>query len=186
MRSPRRRLKNAEVLELAQILDRLHELRGAWYATQEERWGAERSADTLLAKEYEEWARAMRESGRAAEIHRGKPVEPRTAARVEAEGRVAEAKEHEREALARYQEAQRETGERRVELRDFTAEDQRRLVKLRGWPTNRYMKGMRESPKDLAYVSPQRSGDLPALSRKELRGHWRAQSAPILAVLCQM
>ena len=31
-------------------------------------------------------------------------------------------------------------------------------------------------------MSPQRSGDLPALSRKELRGHWRAQSAPILAV----
>ena len=25
-----------------------------------------------------------------------------------------------------------------------------------------------------------------ALSRKELRGHWRAQSAPILVVLCQM
>lgn len=94
----------------------------------------------------------MRESGCGGEIHKGKPVEPRSAERVEAERVLAEATKREREALKLYQDAGEESWERRMEFRDFTDEDERRLVKLRGWPTDRYMNEMRENPKDLAHV----------------------------------
>ena len=81
----------------------------------------------------------MRESGRGGEIYKGMPVEPRSA-------------EREREALKRYHDAGEGNWEWRMRFRDFTDEDQRRLVKLRGWPTDRAMDAMHEDPKHLAYV----------------------------------
>ena len=152
MRTRRKRPKNAELLELAQIRDRLDELWAVRDAAGDERQKAERAAERLIAREYEDWARGMRESGRGGEIYKGKPVEPRSAERVAAERVLGEAKERERQALRQYQQLADETWERRVEFRNFTAENQRRLVELRGWPTNRYMKGMRESPEDPAHA----------------------------------
>ena len=65
---------------------------------------------------------------------------------------VGPATEREREALKRCHDAGEGNWEWRKSFRDFTDEDQRRLVKLRGWPTDHYMDAMRKSPKDLAYV----------------------------------
>lgn len=152
MRPRRKRPKNDELLELARIRERLWELRRIWLAAADERLEAEHAAGRLLARELEDWKRAMRESGRAGEIHKGKPVEPRTPERVEAERVLTEARERERQALKRYHEEGEPTWEWRMRFRDFTAEDERRLVKLRGWPTDSYMQKVRESPGDLAQV----------------------------------
>ena len=152
MRPRRKRPKNDELVELARIQDRLDELREAWYAAQDERREAERAVARLFARELEDWKRKMRESARASEIHRGMPVEPRSAERVEADEILEDAKERERQAHRPYQELIEETRNRGIELRWFTADDQRRLIALRGWPTDRYMKAMRENPKDLTFV----------------------------------
>ena len=150
MRPRRKRPKNDELLALVRLKEHLWALQRAWLAAADERREAQRAEQRLLARELEDWKREMRESGRSGEIYKGMPVEPRSAERVDAERVLAEATE--REALTRYGEAAEETSERRMEFRDFTDEDQRRLVKLRGWPTDRYMDAMREDPKDLAFV----------------------------------
>ena len=152
MRPRRKRPKNDELLELVVLKEHLWALERAWLAAADERREADRAARQLLAREFEDWRRGMRESGRSGEIHKGKPVEPRSAERVEVERVLAEATERERDALKRYHEAGEGNWEWRMSFRDFTAEDQRRLVKLRGWPTDRYMDAMREDPKDLAFV----------------------------------
>ena len=152
MRPRRKRPKNDELLELARIREHMWELQRIWLAAADERQEADRAAGRLLAREFEDWKREMRESGRGGEIYKGKPVEPRSAQRIEAERVLAEATEREREALKRCHDAGEGNWEWRKSFRDFTDEDQRRLVKLRGWPTDRYMDAMRKSPKDLAYV----------------------------------
>ena len=152
MRPRRKRPKNDELLDLARIRERQWELQRIWLAAKDERLEAQRAAERLLAREHEDWARRMRQSGRGGEIYRGKPVEPRSPERVEAERLLAEAKDREQQALTRYHEEGEGTWEWRMGFRDFTAEDQRRLVKLRRWPTDRYRAAMRESPRDLEFV----------------------------------
>ena len=152
MRPRRKRPKNDELPELARVREHLWALQQAWFAAANERLEADRAEQRLLARELEDWKRGMRESGRGGEIYKRKPLEPRSAERVEAERVLAEVTEREREALKRYQEASEESWERRMEFRDCTDEDERRFVKLRGWPTDRYMNAVRENPKDLAYV----------------------------------
>ena len=152
MRPRRTRPKNAELLELAWFQDRLDELRQALYAAQDERRDAERALERLFVREYEDWARTMRESRRAVEIHRGMPMDPASAERVKAEQVVEDAKRREREAHRPFQELAEEKRNRGLESRWFTAEDQRRLIALRGWPTDRYMKAMQENPEDLTFV----------------------------------
>ena len=151
MRTRRKRPKNDELLELVRLREPVWALQRAWLAAADERLQAQRAEQRLLARELEDWKREMRESGRRGKS-RGMPVEPRSAERVEAERVLAEATELEQEARTRYGEAAEETWERRMEFRDFTNEDERRLIKLRGWPSDRYMDAMRKDPKDLAYV----------------------------------
>ena len=108
-------------------------------------------AENVQAREFEDWRRAMRESGRAHEIHKGKPVEPRSAERVEAEQAVAQAQAREADARRRAQVRGDETWEYVHTFRHLTEEDQRRLIRLRGWPTDRYMKcGARRSEESVA------------------------------------
>ena len=152
MRPRRKRPKNDELLELARVHEHLWELQRTWLAAADDRLEAERAAERVLARELEDWRREMRNSGRAGEIHKGKPVEPRSAERIEAERLLADAKDRERRALQRHHEEGAETWNWRMGFRDFTTEDQQRLVKLRGWPTDRYMKEVRESPKDVAHA----------------------------------
>ena len=152
MRPRRKRPKNEELLELARSWERQWELDRIWHAAVDERVEAQRAAERLLVREHEHWARGMRESGRVGEIHKGEPVEPRSPERVEAERLLTEAKDREQQALRRCQEEGEETSEWCMGFRDFTAEGQRRLVKLRGWPTDRYIAAMRESPQDLTFV----------------------------------
>ena len=131
MRPRRKRPKNDELLELARLREHLWALQQAWVAAANERLEADRAEQRLLVRELEDWKRGIRESGRGGEIHKGKPVEPRSAERVEAERVLAETTEREREALKLYQEAGEESWERRMEFRDFTDEDERRPAKLR-------------------------------------------------------
>lgn len=152
MRSLRKRPNNRELLEIVRIREHVRALQRVWIAAANERLEAEYAEQRLLARELEDWEREMRESGRGGEIYRGMPVEPRSAERVEVERLLAEAKEREQEALARHGKASDESWERQIVFRDFTGEDERRLVKLRGWPSDRYMYGIREDPKDLACV----------------------------------
>ena len=148
MLTRRKRPKNAELLELARIQDEFYALDEALDAARAERRDAERRAEKVRAAEREDWTRAMRESGRAHEIHLGKPVEPRSAERVEAERAVAHAQAREEDAQRRFQEREDETWEFRNTFRHLTGQDQRRLIELRGWPTDRYMKAVREDPKN--------------------------------------
>lgn len=148
MLTRRRRPTNAELLELARIQDQLDALWEVLSAARDERRDAERRAEKVRAREFEDWMRAMRESGRAAEIYKGKPVEPRSAERVEAEQAVALAQAREDDARRRFREIEDETWEYRNTFRHATLEDQRRLIQLRGWPTERYMKAVRADPKD--------------------------------------
>ena len=90
----------------------------------------------------------MRESRRAHEIHKGKPVEPRSADLVEAERAVAQAQAREAEAGRRWRVLEDETWEYRNTFRHLTGEDQRRLMRLRGWPTDGYLQAVREDPKN--------------------------------------
>lgn len=152
MRPRRKRPKNDELLELVRLKEHLWALQRAWLTAADERLEAQHAERRLLARELEDWKREMRESGRSGEIYKGMPVEPRSAERMDAERVLAEATEREREALKRCHEEGEGTWEWRMSFRDFTAEDQRRLVTLRGWPTDRYMDAMREDPKNLAYV----------------------------------
>ena len=91
MPTRRKRPTNAELLELARIKDELDTLYEALDATRGERRDAERGAEKVQAAELDDWMRAMRESGRAHEIHKGMPVEPRSTERVEAERALAQA-----------------------------------------------------------------------------------------------
>ena len=151
MRPRRKRPKNDELLELVVLKEHLWALQRAWLTAADERREAQHAKQRLVARELEDWKREMRESGRGG-MNRGKPAEPRSAERVEAERVLAEATEREHEALKRCHEAGEGNWEWRKSFRDFTDEDQRRLVKLRGWPTDRYMDAMRKNPKDLAFV----------------------------------
>ena len=148
MRTQRKRPKNAELLELARLKDELHALREALRAARSERQAAERAAEKVQAAELEDWRRAMRESGRAHEIHKGKLVEPRSAERVEAERAAAQAQAREADARRRVVERENETWEYRETFRELTGEDQRRLIRLRGWPTDGYVKAVREDPEN--------------------------------------
>ena len=112
------------------------------------RQDAERAAEKVKAAEFKDWMRAMRESGRAHEIHKGMPVEPRSAERVQAEQAVAQAKARENEARQRAGKRDGETWEFINTFRHLTEGDQRRLIQLRGWPTERYMKAVREDPEN--------------------------------------
>ena len=146
MLTRRKRPTNAELLELARIQEELDALGEALDRARGKRQGAERRAQTVQAREFEDWRRAMRESGRAREIHMGKPVEPRSVERVEAERALAQAQAREADARRRSGDRGDETWEYVNTFRHLTGEDQRRLIRLRGWPTNRYMKAVREDP----------------------------------------
>ena len=148
MLTQRKRPGNAELLELARLQDELDALREVLDAARSETQDAERAAKTVQTAEVEDWMQAMRKSGRAHEIHKGKPVEPRSAERVEAERAVTQAQAREAEARRRCRTLEDETWEYRNTFRRFTAEDQRRLIRLRGWPTERYMKAVRSDPKN--------------------------------------
>ena len=148
MLTHRKRPRNTELLELARLQDELDALWEALDAARSERQDAERRAEKVQAAEFEDWMRAMRESGRAHEIHKGKPVEPRSAELVEAERAVAQAQACEAVAGRRCRALEDETWEYRNTFRHLTGEDQRRLIRLRGWPTDRYMKAVREDPKN--------------------------------------
>ena len=67
---------------------------------------------------------------------------------VEADRAAAEAQAPEADARRRFHEREDETWEYRNTFRHLTGEDQRRLIRLRGWPTDRYMKAVREDPKN--------------------------------------
>ncbi|MDD9981408.1 MAG: hypothetical protein OXU81_08650 [Gammaproteobacteria bacterium] len=148
MLTQRKRPKNAELLKLARIEDEMDALRRAHDAARIERQDAERRAEKVQAREFEDWSRAMRESGRADRFHRGMPVEPRSAERVEAEQAVAQAQAREAEVGRRAGVRESETWECRNTFRHLTNEDQRRLIRLRGWPTERYIRAVREDPED--------------------------------------
>ena len=113
-----------------------------------ERQEAERRAEKVLVRELEDWKRARRESGRTHEIPRGMPLDPPSAERAEAEQAVAQAQAREAEVGRRAGVRESETWEYRNTFRHLTDEDQRRLIRLRGWPTERYMRAVREDPKD--------------------------------------
>ena len=104
MRPRRKRPKNDELLELARLKEHLWALERAWLAAADERLEAQHAEQRLLARELEDWKREMRESGQGG-LNRGKPVEPRSPERVDAERVLVEAAEREREALKRYHEA---------------------------------------------------------------------------------
>ena len=148
MLTQQKRPKNAELLELARIQDELDAMREVFDAARSERQAAERRADQVQAAEFEDWRRAMRESGRAHEIHKGKLVEPRSAERVATERAVEQAQVRETVARRRSLERGEETSEYHNTFSHFTEEDQRRLIRLRGWPTDGYMKAVREDLKD--------------------------------------
>ena len=146
MLTRRKRPTNAELLELARIQEELDALGEALDRARGKRQGAERRAQTVQARELEDWRRAMRESGRAHEIHKGKPVEPRSVERVEAERALAQAQAREADARRRLSRPRgRDVGVRQ-HVQAPHGEDQRHLIRLRGWPTNRYMKAVREDP----------------------------------------
>ena len=144
----RKRPENAELLKLARTLDEMDALWRALDAARSDRQNAERRAEKVQAREFEDWRRAMRESGRAHEIHKGKPVEPRSAERVGAEEAVAQAQAREANVGRRAGVRESETWEYVHTFKHLTGEDQRRLIRLRGWPTERYMRAVREDPKD--------------------------------------
>ena len=148
MLTRRKRPRNAELLKLARIQDELDALGDALDAARGVRRDAERRAHKVTTREFEDWRRIMRESGRAHEIHKGMLVEPRSAERVEAERTVAQAQAREEEARRRSQERGDETWEYCNTFRHLTGQDQRRLIQRRGWPTDRYMKAVREDPKN--------------------------------------
>ena len=146
MLTRRKRPTNAELLVLARIQDELAALGEALDRARGERQAAERRVQTVQAREFEDWRRAMRESGRAHEIHKGKPVEPRSVERVEAERTLAQAQAREADARRRSRDRVDETWAYVNTFRHLTGEDQRRLIRLRGWPTNGYMEAVREDP----------------------------------------
>ena len=148
MLTRRKRPANAELLTLARTIDEVDALYEVVRAARRERQDAERRAEKVLAAELKDWMRAMRESGRAHEIHKGMPVEPRSAERVQAEQAVAQAKAREKEARQRAGKRDGETWEFINTFRHLTEGDQRRLIRLRGWPTDRYRKAVREDPKN--------------------------------------
>ena len=148
MLTRRKRATNAELLELARIRDELDALYEVAEAARRERQDAERVAEKVRAAELGDWMRAMRESGRAHETHKGMPVEPRSAERVQAERAVAQAQAREADARRGAREREDETWEFINTFRHLTEGDQRRLIQLRGWPTERYMKAVRQDPKN--------------------------------------
>ena len=152
MLTQRKRPGNAELLELVRLQDELDALREVLDAARSETQDAERAAKKAQTAKFEDWMRAMRESGRAHEIHKGKPVKPRSAERVETEQAVTQAQALEADARRRFVEREDETWKYLNTFRQLTAEDQRRLILLRGWPTERYTKAVRSDPK----MRPQR------------------------------
>ena len=148
MLTQRKRPTDGELLKLARTIDEVDALYEVVRAARRERQDAERVVRKVLAAERDDWMRAMRESGRGGEIYKGKPVEPRSAERVEAERALAEAKAREKEARQRAGKRDGETWEFINTFRHLTEGDQRRLIRLRGWPTDRYMKAVREAPKN--------------------------------------
>ena len=148
MVTQRRRPTNAELLKLARIRDELDALYAALDVARSERQDAKRLVEKVQAAELDDWMRAMRESGRAHEIHKGMPVEPRSAERVQAEQALAQAKAREKEAGRRAGKRDGETWEFINTFRHLTEGDQRRLIRLRGWPTERYMRAVRQDPEN--------------------------------------
>ena len=148
MVTQRKRPTNAELLKLARAIDEVDALYEVVRAARRERQDAEGVVRKVLAAELQDWMRAMRESGRAHEIHKGMPVEPRSAERVEAERALAQAKAREMEARQRAGKRDGETWEFINTFRHLTEGDQLRLIRLRGWPTERYMKAVREDPRN--------------------------------------
>ena len=91
----------------------------------------------------------MRESGRAHEIHKGKPVEPPLGrAGGGRAGGGASAGTRGRGGSTLSGARGRDVGVPQHVQALHRAEDQRRLIRLRGWPTDRYMKAVREDPKN--------------------------------------
>ena len=148
MLTQRKRPTNAELLELARIQDELDAPYEVADGARRERQDAERVVEKVQAAELKDWMRAMRESGRAHEIHKGMPVEPRSAERVQAEQALAQAKAREKEARQRAGKRDGETWEFINTFRHLTGGDQRRLIRLRGWPTERYMRAARQDPEN--------------------------------------
>ena len=87
-----------EPLELARLQDELDALWEALGAARRERQEAERRAKKVRDAKFKDWMRAMRESGCAHEIHKGMPVEPQSAERVDAERAVTQAQARESDA----------------------------------------------------------------------------------------
>ena len=148
MLTQRNRPTNAELLKLARTIDEVDALYEVVRAARRERQDAERVVRKVLAAERDDWMRAMRESGRGDEIYKGKPVEPRSAERVEAERALAQSQAREKEARQRAGKRDGETWEFINTFRHLTEGDQRRLIGLRGWPTERYMRAVREDPEN--------------------------------------
>ena len=148
MLTQRKRPTNAELLTLARTIDEVDALYEVVRATRGERQDAERRAEKVLAADLEDWMRARRETGRAHEIHKGMPIDPGSAELVEAERAVAQAKTREKEAGQRAGKRDGETWEFINTFRQLTEGDQRRLIRLRGWPTERYMRAVRQNPEN--------------------------------------